>query len=458
MDLIDPAALPLSQLLPDGTTEARRPKLLFLAWNFPPVQAIASVRTWNAAKYLTRLGWDVTVVTPKPELWRHLGNPEKAMAAFATEGIRQILTDHDWRFLSPIHLTCWNQHLGWLAGGMCRTIARRVGIDEGVGWIEAAERACDKLNPNDVDLILASGPPFAGFILAERLSKTLARPYVLDYRDPWTKGPDTIQALRPMVARLEARLLAGAGAVTIVSPSWGSDLDRRYKVGSKLHVVTNGYDPEEIMEVTPHDFGHFAIVYAGLFFAPERVVTPLFAALRELVGKSGREWCFHYYGDHNDHVRQEAVSLGILDRVRLHGRVPRSEALSAIRGANIAVVITSVLEEASTKINGWVPAKLFDIMGLGASMLLIAPPGTDVESIAVSAGTAHRLSGQDIGGIRSFVEQIMSGTTIEKMNTDRFSWINIGKQFDSHLRSQLPKQLSHPAWNHESENHLRKRS
>jgi hypothetical protein len=48
-----------------------RPKLLFLVWNFTPVQTIGSVRTWNIAKHLARLGWDVTVVTPEPKLWRH---------------------------------------------------------------------------------------------------------------------------------------------------------------------------------------------------------------------------------------------------------------------------------------------------------------------------------------------------------------------------------------------------
>jgi hypothetical protein len=50
---------------------ARRPKLLFFAWNFSPVQAVASLRTWNIAKYLTRLGWDLTVATPVLEVWRH---------------------------------------------------------------------------------------------------------------------------------------------------------------------------------------------------------------------------------------------------------------------------------------------------------------------------------------------------------------------------------------------------
>src|SRR5215510_10711127 len=78
-----------------------RPKLLFLAWNFPPVQTIASVRTWNIAKHLSRIGWDVTVVTPKTEIWRHLDSVDKANAEIQAEGIRRILTDHYWRFLNP---------------------------------------------------------------------------------------------------------------------------------------------------------------------------------------------------------------------------------------------------------------------------------------------------------------------------------------------------------------------
>src|SRR5439155_3501140 len=129
----------------------------------------------------------------------------------------------------------------------------------------------------------------------------------------------------------------------------------RFKVGPKLHVITNGYDSEELAEVKPHNFGHFAIVYAGNFYPPERVITPILAALKHLEenGKSDG-WYFHYYGD-DAHVREEAVRLGVVNRVKLHGRVSRSEAISAVRGANIAVVITSVLENASVRVKGWVP-------------------------------------------------------------------------------------------------------
>ena len=39
------------------TQAVKRPRLLFLAYPFPPRAAIASVRTGNIARYLARLGW-----------------------------------------------------------------------------------------------------------------------------------------------------------------------------------------------------------------------------------------------------------------------------------------------------------------------------------------------------------------------------------------------------------------
>src|SRR5688572_6713450 len=40
-------------------TPVKRPKLLLLVWSFPPAPAIGSVRTWNIAKHMARLGWEV---------------------------------------------------------------------------------------------------------------------------------------------------------------------------------------------------------------------------------------------------------------------------------------------------------------------------------------------------------------------------------------------------------------
>jgi glycosyltransferase involved in cell wall biosynthesis len=429
---------------PHGThSEAmlrRRPRLLFLTWNFPPAKAIACVRTWSTAKYLARLGWDVTVVTPHPSVWRHLEDPEATEANLRREGIRRILTGHRWRCLMPDHLHCWRQGIGGFAAGVCRHVARRLGIDKDIGWIKAAEHACAPLTAQDADIILACGPPFAAFRLAKRLSDRLGRPYVLDYRDPWTRFLHTPRSIRPSTIREEARLLASCAAVTIVSRSWSSDLDRRFGVGSKLHVITNGYDLEELTQVEPYSFGHFAIVYAGRFYPPKRVITPVMAALKLLNetvnGRSG-EWYFHYYGTDPNHVSEEAKRFGLMERVVLHGLVPRTEALSAIRGAGVAVVITSVLEEDSLEAKGIVTGKVFEILGQETPILLVAPSESDARVIAESTGLAQSFTGSDTEGMAAFLRNAMLGRNPKPNNVETYAWPNIAKRFDAILRRAL---------------------
>lgn len=50
--------------------------------------------------------------------------------------------------------------------------------------------------------------------------------------------------------------------------------------GPNLHVISNGFNPVEVAAVKPYEFGHFAIMYAGNFYPPKRVITPVMQALR----------------------------------------------------------------------------------------------------------------------------------------------------------------------------------
>jgi glycosyltransferase involved in cell wall biosynthesis len=209
-------------------------------------------------------------------------------------------------------------------------------------------------------------------------------------------------------------------------------------------VLTNGYDPEELTRVKPQVFDHFAVVYAGSFYPPKRVISPVMAALKlfgETTHSNPGEWYFHYYGPHKDHVGEEAQRFGLLDRVVLHGGVPRSQALSAIRGAGVAVVITSVFESASLEDKGIVTGKVFEILGLETPILLVAPSGSDARLVIENAGSAKGFTGSDAEGMASFLTDVMLGRSSEPTRVSTYAWTSIGNSLDAILRAAVAPTL-----------------
>jgi glycosyltransferase involved in cell wall biosynthesis len=410
-------------------------RLLFVTYAFPPLRVGGCVRTWNIAKYLTRAGWTVTVLTVDPSLWRDVESPQETAASIKREGIRRLLADHEWRWLAVNNVKCSNDGFSWFTGGIGRRAARVLGIDASIGWVRPAERTCANLTPSDVDIILASGPPFSAFSLARRLAQKLQRPYVLDYRDLWSRN---LRDPAPAAVKREASVIAGGAAVTTVSPSWARVMDQQFGVGAKLHVVSNGYDPRHLATVRAHHFGHFAIVYTGTLWPPKRTISPVMAALRRLKDLPSRQpWMFHYYGPHGVHVREEAERLGVTDKVLVHDVVLRSMALEAVKGAGVAVVITSVESNASLEDNGMVTGKIFDAIGLGTPVLVIGPDSSDANVVVETTGLGRRYPASDVDGIALFLSELANGELSEPKDTSAYAWGNLVSTLDGALRNAI---------------------
>ncbi len=379
-------------------------------------------------------------MTPHPSLWRKVNGLEEIDSALEREGITRILTGHRWPWLSPEQLKCSNKGLAWLAGGMCRRISRGLGIKEEIGWIKEAEKACSTLQPQDVDLIFATGAPFLSFKLAYRLSLRLGKPYVLDYRDPWSGNPHAPDLSDHAAKKEEEKLVKNSAAVTIVSSSWASNLEKRFNLKSKVFVVPNGYDPAILAEINPFSFDHFAIVYTGNFYLPKRDISPVMNALERLKNttkEKDKKWRFHYYGADAAHVLATAKRFNLIDRVVIHDNVPREEALSAVRGAGIAVTITTITKVGTPEDMGIVPAKIFEAIGLGTPVLLVSPTGSDAEIIAQTAGLAGSFAGSDVHAMTSHIHDALNGTHPPKKSPEVFAWTNTGKLLDKVLRSIL---------------------
>lgn len=425
-----------------------RPRVLFLAYFFPPVREIASVRTLAMAKHLARHGWHVTVVTSRGEFWRRTDEIDEADRMLAREGVRCLRTRYPLRFLTPQYTIASFEHAGWLIRGVggrlaawARRLARAMRIPREIGWIRQAERAATRPGQDRVDLILASGSPFSTFGAARRLARRLRCTYVLDYRDLWSGNPYLDGGSRGGTLLPERRLLDECAATIAVTPGLAQALQQRFQVGSKLQVLSNGFDPEELARVTPRGFDHFAIVYAGCFYPPKSVITPLIGAIAILATREEaaalRGWAFHYFGRHAEHVRAEARRFDVERHVVIHGEVSRSEALRAVKGAGMAVVITSVAAEGSLEERGVVTGKVFEAIGLGTPVLAIAPPESDLEEIFRTAGLGRRFSGHEVPEIAAYLEDAMRGRVPPARDREAFSWSRLGARLDRILRGAL---------------------
>jgi glycosyltransferase involved in cell wall biosynthesis len=159
------------------------------------------------------------------------------------------------------------------------------------------------------------------------------------------------------------------------------------------------------------------------------------AALRRLRATVAHELFFHYYGEDSEHVEDEARKHGVEHRVVLHGKVCREEALSALRGADISVVITSVSAEERPEDNGMIPAKLYESLGLGNRVLLLAPKNSDARKILDETGCGRSFTATEIDGVASYIDEVIGNRQDVRTSPELYSWPHIAKHLDERLRT-----------------------
>ena len=421
------------------------PRLLFLAYYFPPADAIACVRTWAVAKYLSRAGWQVTVVTPKAEFWRNERAGKDSESNCAREGITVYRTSHHLGFLVG-NGQIENSPFRRLTARLLRKMVLMGGWEPMLGWTASVRHEVKVQRADSYDVVLATGWPFLSFGLAHELAGKGGCPYVLDYRDLWTRNPHAPWLNTFRNRRRESKLLREAAGITAVSASMGHSLEKEFALERPVNVVTNGYDPEDVADVVPTQFNGLRLVYAGSLYPPVRTLDPVFAALAACEAKQrevGKVWTLHHFGPNTEMVREGAVRQGVAHRLVAHGKVQRSKALSAVAGADVAVVVTSVRSEVTIEEEGILTGKLFEVMALARQILVIAPPGSDVDKLIAEMPQARRFSGQESEQIAAHLAEVARAHIDPcKVLPDTYAWPKLAARMAETLESTRQKRAT----------------
>lgn len=261
---------------------------------------------------------------------------------------------------------------------------------------EFAKQLLAKYEKGRFDVILCTTYYYFPLLTAERLSKAWGIPYVVDLRDiveQWgtksyftTKLPNLLGAEKIVARwyeqknlRMRNRILAGAKAVTTVSPWHQEHLQALTK--TPVHLIYNGYDEEE-MHFEKKGSEVFSVAFIGRFISLSlRQPQLLFAAVGEIL-KDGEiekgEWRLDFYAEAEKEaeVRALAREYGAEKLLQWHGFVSRSELNNIMAESSVLLALGCPPKDGQHGILG---TKVFEAIGVEKPLLLVP---SDEDSLA----------------------------------------------------------------------------
>ena len=353
-----------------GNDRDRVRHALFVVFHFPPEASSSGVlRTLKYVKYLSSFGWRVTVLTLRRDAYEIV---DASLESQIPDTVRVVRT----RYLNT------KRHLSILR----RYPAILAVPDSWVGWMPWAVNAGRRIYREDpYDLVYSTSPHATAHLIAQRLSRAVNRPWVMDFRDPWYEEPPepgTPKVVHWFARRLERRAIMAADAVITSTPQLRQDLAERYgdAIERKIGCIFNGYDEADFAALPQADMAkgeRLHIVHAGNINAEFRDPIPLFRALRDAADRGRIELDkvrvkFIGPGDYasSDAISAELDRLRLGEQVEFQGRIPYEQALQQIVNADLLLLM-----QASDDTVGLVPAKLFEYLRASRPVLALVRPG-----------------------------------------------------------------------------------
>jgi len=375
-------------------------RVLLIAFAYPPVQIVGSVRPAALAKYLPRFGWEAIVLTPKLR-----GSRRQSKAIVETE-YRNIL--EDWK--ARLHLDRdrgVHERFGLPVAqkpGALPVHTRALDLakyilsypDPTKGWTPFALDAVRELRRQNVeiDAIVTTSPPISSHLIGREAKDILGCPWIADLRDLWTQNLGERKSNLLQIG-LEKRTLRQADGLVTVSDPWASRLERRYPE-KKIWSITNGFDPDDFDSPAPALTREFSITYTGELYAGQRDPTILFEVLSDLI-KDGSipasELRVRFYGRIEAWLPALIEKFGLTDVVAVNGPTPRTDSVAHQRESQILLL----LPWSNPKETGHHSAKLFEYLAAARPILAIGGArGVIAETLQAANAGVHALSNAQV--------------------------------------------------------------
>src|SRR4030067_2582727 len=368
--------------------KSQKPKMLIISYCFPPLNVIASLRVYSWAKYWSRMGYEICVLTAKKN--HRDGSLDLPIDADVATSVRIEETPYKSFRKKPFHQKKGNNlspekkrfsvisAAKQCAKKIISVIRRFTGADPYSPhlWVfPAAKKALEIHKQWPFDLVVSSYGPPASHIIGSILKKKLPVYWVADYRDLWY-GNYFYSAKWPfsyLEYLIEHLFVKKADFITTVSDPLKDNLTSLF--GNKVATIENGFDNEDLDKigttgVFPDD-GKIRLVYTGRIYAEKQDYMQLLKALAILKSRGiplPEKLEVVFYGFLLEPIRNMIAKYNLENNIVIHGFVERKTALQAQRDADALIFFD--WQDPTAK--GMLTGKFFEYMFSGTPILNIS--------------------------------------------------------------------------------------
>ncbi len=403
--------------------------VLMIAYYFPPSGVSGIYRTMRFIKFLPACGWRPIVLTLRPDAYeagepRDDSLPEQLptdLTVIRTTELRvleklQRLRNLRWRADAapaahtpqPLHerreaANSWWQCCKDALTGMLSTPDRQIGW-----WWPAIRAGWRAIRDHEVHVLYSTGKPWTAHLVGCGLQWLTRTPWVADFRDPWLNNPSSapMSRLRQAIeAHLERLVISRADVVVANTEVVRQEWLQRYPFlkPDKAVTITNGFDPDE-----PHHAPQaprasvLTLTHAGALYA-QRYPHAFFVALNRVLSRGSvpqdrlRVNLVGSWDTQTDRFLAEHPMVAKV--VRLVPQVPHHVYLGYLQQSDVLLLLQP--QTASQ-----IPAKVFEYMQAGKTILALTPPRGATGDLVQSEGLGRVCDATDVETIQQTIEAL----------------------------------------------------
>ena len=383
--------------------------VLLIAPYFLPRRRVGSLRPYKFAIHLKNKGWTPTILTIKDSSGELSENEKKAL-----EGVEiiEVYPPFD-RTTSGKPQSSKKKESGSSKNSpLLDWFDRQIPMDSWIFLFMMKYRSIKKqVKDLDPDLIWSTGDPWSGHWLGNRLSAQLKKPWIADFRDPWTltemnlRGRSRFSA--SMDRLLEKKFVEQADRLVFTSKNTEKAYSEHYGLSKgDTATIYNAFETG-LQENSPTDWEvaldeeHLNILFFGRFrrLSPAKPIAEILKEIGEKNPALVEKIRIHSFGKIEPGDLNLIDEYGLEDQFVIEDPVLPEQAGPVMKKADLLFLSTSLDRK------NIIPAKLWDYLPIGKPILSIAP-NPEIKTILEETGAGRQFGVDQVEEIAQYLESL----------------------------------------------------